>query len=101
MTSATINNASKKIEELYNPEKIILFGSHARGTAGKHSDIDLLVIKATKDRYFDRVKKVHGIIGMDIPADILVYTPQELEKSKNTFFFQEILEEGKVLYEKR
>ena len=98
---STIHSAAEKIRAGYDPEKIILFGSHARNTTRKSSDVDLLIIKQTKDRYFDRVKKVRRFVGPGLPADILVYTPEELEKAKNSFFMQEILEEGKILYEKR
>lgn len=99
-TNSDIKAAADKISSEYRPQRIILFGSHARGTADKWSDIDLLIIKQTKDRYFDRVKKVRKAIP-GLPADILVYTPNELEKSKNTFFMQEVLEEGKTLYERK
>lgn len=90
---------SDKVAKAYKPEKIILFGSYATGKADQFSDFDFLIIKQTKDRYFDRAKMVHRIIGLSLPADILVYTPEEFEAAKDSFFIQEILKEGKTLYE--
>ena len=46
---ATIQAVAQLIAQKFDPEQIILFGSHARGNAGSHSDIDLLVVPASLD----------------------------------------------------
>jgi predicted nucleotidyltransferase len=94
----------KKIVTEYKPEKIIVFGGLATGKLHPDSDIDLLIIKKTKERYWDRVKKVIYSFDSNIPTDIFVLTPKELAKaiSENRFFIvDEILPKGKVLYEKK
>ena len=61
----------------YQPEKIIVFGSSARGEEDEHSDIDLVIIKKTQDRFLQRLKKAALLIREPIPVDLLVYTPDE------------------------
>lgn len=99
-------NLSKVVSALrlkYHPEKIILFGSLADGKVGPWSDIDLLIIKETNKRYFDRVKDVVSICDYDVGIDFLIWTPEELEDEAddNLFIREEVLKRGKVIYEKR
>ena len=88
----------------YNPEKIVLFGSAARGDTDEYSDIDLLVIKDDVDKGFiDREVEVITYIRPELrPVDIFVYTKDELEKMKKNLntFIEEALKCGKVIYEK-
>ena len=93
----------ENIEINYNPEKIILFGSLAAGRATKGSDIDLGVIKDTDKDPWSRSEEVDRYIRHDVPVDVLVYTPREIvERLRiNDSFVKEIMEKGKVLYERR
>jgi len=86
----------------YKPEKIILFGSHARGLADPYSDIDLVIIKKTKKLFLDRIKDVIKIIKPNFAIDILVYTPEEFQKmsSDGNAFLEFVVKEGKIIYEK-
>ena len=86
----------------YMPEKIILYGSLAAGVETEDSDIDLLVIKDTDKDPWSRVTEVDRFIDHQVPVDILVYTPKELEErlKMHDFFVKDILENGKVVYEK-
>ncbi len=90
------------LEKNYRPEKIILFGSYCDGTFTKDSDIDLLIIKNTDKHPIWRRVEARKASKVKIPLDILVYTPKEMEKLKeeNSFFIDEILAKGKVLYER-
>lgn len=95
----------KKILRLlkqYNPEKVILFGSYAKGSYDPFSDIDLIIIKKTRKRFLDRLKDVLMIIKPNYAIDILVYTPQEFRKmvSQGNLFLEYVLKEGKVIYER-
>ena len=86
----------------YQPQKIILFGSVARGETDEFSDVDLIVIKETEERFFQRLLDVAAYLPRDVAIDALVYTPGEIEamvKAGNPFI-QQALEEGRVLYEK-
>ncbi len=87
----------------YNPEKIILFGSLAEGHVHEWSDIDLLIVKKTAKRPIERILEVCHLIKPTVGIDLFVYTPEEfdtLEKERISFLTN-IIEKGKVLYEKR
>ncbi len=86
----------------YDPEKIILFGSYARGEIDEYSDMDFVVIKKTDKRFLERLIEVTKLIDSDLGrVDVFVYTPEEFEdmiKTANPFILQ-VLKEGKVVYE--
>jgi predicted RNase H-like HicB family nuclease/predicted nucleotidyltransferase len=97
-----VNAIVKLLVEWYKPEKIILFGSAISGYLNKDSDIDLLIIKRTKKNPWERSLEVDRMIDRDFPVDLLVYTPSEIQKRLKIkdFFIQEIIEKGRVVYEK-
>lgn len=89
----------------YNPEKIILFGSIARDDFDKDSDIDLLIIKDDRKKRTERICEIYRLIRSPkrtIAVEPLVLTPKEVKKavSEGSFLLEDILKEGKVLYEK-
>ena len=99
----TITEIVNKIASGYHPDKIILFGSYAVGKPNQNSDLDLLVIKDTNLPRPQRTAYVRKMLyGAMIPIDLIVYTPMEIEVSKdNKFsFVYEVLHTGKVLYER-
>jgi len=91
-----------KLLKKYKPEKIILFGSHARGSSDPYSDIDLVIIKKTKKLFLDRIKDVIKIIQPNFAIDILVYTPEEFKKmlSDGNSFLDFVVKKGKIIYER-
>ncbi len=98
-----IKNLLKILIDKYNPDKIILFGSHAQGTAGRDSDIDLLIVKQTSERGLDRWTQVQRLITQAhraVPVETLVLTPEEVDKriAVGDQFISEILNKGKLLY---
>ena len=87
----------------YTPEKIILFGSYAYGEPNADSDIDLLIIKETQERFFERLNTVRRVATgthRHIPFEPIVLTPQEVEQrlQAGDQFIDEILQKGAVLY---
>lgn len=84
------------------PEKIILFGSHAYGHPTEASDIDLLVIVSDSDEpRYRRASKAYSLMwGLSAPTELLVMTRQELEKSATVSgsLANQALQKGKVLY---
>ena len=87
----------------YAPQKVILFGSHAYGEPGPDSDIDLLIIKETRERFLDRWVTAQRILTgthRALAVETLVMTPQEIENrlAVGDQFIAEILEKGEVLY---
>ncbi len=98
-----ILSIAQKIQAQYHPDKIILFGSYAHNQATLDSDIDMLIVKKTKERHIDRwvrLKKMAYDPKRGIPFSPLVYTPEEIKQRLNMGddFIREILERGKVLY---
>jgi predicted nucleotidyltransferase len=98
----------KKIKKLvkiislrYKPLKIILFGSLAWGKPNQDSDLDLFIIKETKENRYQRQLKVRRLIKGELPTDIFVYTPKEIENrlKLGDFFIEDVIKKGKVLYE--
>ncbi len=99
-----LNQIVTRIVDGYQPEKIILFGSAARGDMHKNSDVDLFIVKNDSDiRPFRAVKVYETLNDLDrqYPLDIIVYTPSELEyrRSLGDYFVKRVLSEGRVLYE--
>jgi len=85
----------------FKPERIILFGSHARDDADQYSDIDLIIVYSTLKPFLDRLKELY--ISWEIPkaVDILAYTPEEYQKMMlDNSFLQDAVNEGEVLYER-
>lgn len=92
-----------RIRDGYEPEKIILFGSLARGDVHEWSDIDLIVVKDTDASYGERVKALTPLIrDRLVGADILVYSLEEYEsaREKGSSFLKEAERDGVVLYER-
>lgn len=90
-----------RIVKRFDPEKIILFGSHARGDAGPDSDVDLLVVMPVAGSKRDKMVEI-GVALHDIllPKDIIVTTPEDFEWRKEIVGTIErpAVQEGKVLY---
>jgi len=100
---AIIQNILEKLLADYTPEKVILYGSHAYGKPDRDSDIDLLIIKETSERFIDRWVTVQQILTgthPSIPVETLVLTPQEMERrlAIGDQFVEEIINKGEVLY---
>ncbi len=88
----------------YQPERLYLFGSWARGEEDELSDIDLVVIKQTSSPFFDRLREATRLLPPDMGGvDILVYTPEEFEKMKEegNAFAELIAEEGALIYDRQ
>ena len=93
---------TRRIVETSNPEKIILFGSYARGTFGADSDLDLLInVPGVKHLREESLRVRRALRGLLVPVDIVIATPEQIERLGNTagLVYQTALSEGKVLYE--
>jgi predicted nucleotidyltransferase len=80
--------------------RIILFGSHARGEADDLSDVDIVVIQDTPLPFFERMRRLGGLLDPSWNVDLLVYTPEELERMRRegNAFVELLDEEGVVLH---
>jgi len=93
----------RRIVEAVHPDKIILFGSYARGEANEHSDLDLLVIGPSAVPRWKRTKPVlKALRGILFPKDIIWYTPEEIDdwQSVPSHLISRVMNEGRLLYEK-
>lgn len=97
-----LNELVKLITERYNPEKIILFGSRAKGDTDEYSDLDLILIKETDKSFVERLVDPILLRILPLKTDCLVYTPEEFERMKENEnpFIVKALENHKILYEK-
>ena len=101
-----MENLKRVLERLkeYQPEKIILFGSYARGQTDEYSDLDFVLIKKTDKRFLERLIEVAKLIDNDLgDVDVFVYTPEEFERmiEWGNPFIEWVLKEGRILYEKK
>jgi predicted nucleotidyltransferase len=98
-----IREMAGKIVEAFHPERIILFGSHARGTAREHSDVDLLVVTHdTRPKPMRSVPIYRLLRDYPYSKDILVFTPEEIEdyRELKPSLIYRAYKEGIVLYER-
>lgn len=94
----------QRILTVGNPDKIVLFGSRARGEANPDSDYDLLLIEtSTLPRYKRAARYRRALIGTAPSKDVLVWTPAEVEKWSGVpnAFITTVLREGVVLYDRQ
>jgi len=100
-TKAQIARMVRRIVRRFAPERVILFGSHARGEAGPDSDVDLLVVMPVAGSKLEKAVEI-GVALHDIrlPKDIIVSTPEEFAWRKEIVGTIErpAVREGKVLY---
>ena len=102
--NALLDEMVKRIRETAEPERVILFGSHARGTARTDSDFDLLVIRESEEPRYRRSAPLYTkLADLPVEVEIIVYTPEEVAEwnSVPQAFVTTAIREGRVLYERR
>ncbi len=97
---STLAEIVRRIVEAVAPEKIILFGSAARGDMGPDSDLDLLIIKSRIHRRATAQAIERSLVGIPLPTDIIVATPEDVARHRSTIgrIYGPALSEGRVLY---
>jgi predicted nucleotidyltransferase len=103
LTTATLTDwltiAVARICQHIAPEHIILFGSWARGSATRRSDIDLFVVWDCALSPLDCMGQVLALlVDAPAPVEVIVYTPAELAQRSDRPFIRQLLAEGKTLY---
>lgn len=94
-----IEKISRRLREQYGASDVILFGSYAKGCATEDSDIDLLVISESTERYFDRQATVRRLIRdlrKGVAVSPIVLTPAEIKQrmDRGDQFIEEIIKMG-------
>lgn len=85
------------------PDRIILFGSRAKGDDGEGSDYDVCVLKTGLKHRRKLAKQIYRLLyDVDLPVDVIVETPERFDQLKDNRFliYKEIAEHGQVIYEK-
>jgi len=99
-----IDEMVRRIVQRCDPEKVILFGSHARGTAGPDSDVDLLfVMHVAGPHWLERLRIRQALHAMGVPKDVLVATPEEVDRFRDVpggTLICPAVREGQVQYER-
>lgn len=94
--------AVRRLVDLFQPERVYLFGSQARGDANEDSDYDLMVIVAAADEpEYRRAQQAYGALwGVRLPIDVFVWTRHEFERQAPVVASlpATILREGRLLY---
>jgi predicted nucleotidyltransferase len=99
VAQATLKAIADRLRERYGAERVLVYGSVARGEPTEHSDIDLLVIASTKERFYERMGSVLAVvrdISRGLPLAPIVLTPEELSTRlvRGDQFIQEIVQRG-------
>ena len=97
-----IQSITDRLVDKFNPQRIILFGSQARGTADDRSDVDILVICPIEGNRHKLVLAMDRVLwGLKLARDVIVLTPEEFERDRQIpgTIARPAWLEGKVLYE--
>ena len=96
-----LDDIVERIVQTVQPEKIILFGSAARGEMNRHSDVDILVVKDASDFHKLTGDIYHSLRGVGAAVDIIMVTPDDVERYKDShpLVIKPALREGRAVYE--
>ena len=97
----TLDDIIKRVVEVAQPQRIILFGSAARGAMTRHSDVDLLIVKEgghARNLMAQIYRKLHGV---GVAVDAIVVSSEDVDRFKDShaLVIKPALQEGRVVYE--
>ena len=101
VSQETIRGVAQRIGEAARADRVVLFGSHARGEAREDSDVDLLVVSQSDLPRHKRSRALYALFDpYPFPMDIIVYTPAEIAQALNSpaSFVASVLAEGREVY---
>jgi len=81
-------------------ERAILFGSYQEGRRDLFTDLDILIVVESERDFVSRTAEMYGYLSTGVDMDLLVYTPEELERNRHRPFFRRVLEQGETIYER-
>ena len=102
--NSNINEIVSKIALTFNPDKIILFGSFAKGDHNEDSDLDLIIVKESDLPKHKRGIEIRRLFyGILVPMDLKIYTPKEFDRELNNkySFLSTAIKDSKTLYERK
>jgi len=100
VTDGMLQEIIRRVVEAAKPERIILFGSAARGEMGLNSDVDLLVVRSGVHRRRLAMEIYRRLSGVGCPVDVVVVTPEDIERFKDSpaLIIHTALKEGRAVY---
>ena len=101
--SKLLEEIKRRILSVSSPERIILFGSYARGEQNANSDVDLLVIEKNVNAPRQESVRLRRVLrGLMVPIDVLVATPEQIERHRESvgLIYGPAVREGRVIYER-
>jgi predicted nucleotidyltransferase len=105
VSEKTLRDATERLVTQFQPQRVILFGSQARGSADPQSDVDLLVVCPINPERVSRralmVAMDRALAGLGFASDVIVLTPEEFERDRHIpgTVARPAWREGTVLYE--
>ena len=101
LDQAILDDIVRRIVAAARPEKIILFGSAARGEMDRHSDVDLLVVKGNVHRRDTAALIFEKLRGVGAAVDVVVVTPEDVKRygDSHALVIKPALRDGRVVYD--
>ena len=99
-TRAQIQAMADRLAAEFAVDRVVLFGSHARGQAGPDSDIDLLVVHRFVGSRIDEAARMRARLDSTLSIDLVLRRPEELDPSRSDFLSSLALREGQTLYDR-
>jgi len=101
MRMADIRKLARRIVREFNPERVVLFGSFAEGTATADSDVDLLVVLSFRGTPLRKSVEILNRLDVRFPIDLVARRPEDVRRryTEGDPLIREALDRGKVLYE--
>ena len=96
-----IKDFASEVAVHFSPEKIILFGSHARGQAYAGSDVDILIVLDHETENVEKAIEILNLLHPHFALDLLVRRPKDVARriAMNDYFMKQIIEQGVTLYD--
>jgi uncharacterized protein len=98
-----IRAVGRRIGREFHPQRVILFGSHARGTANDDSDIDLLIVGPFAGTGFRYSLQILNVLDLRLPIDLITYRPEDIDRRyrEGDPLVRDAIDHGRVLYAER
>ena len=97
----SVEDAVRDVARANGAKLAVLFGSFARGTQTRRSDVDAIFVEQTPARFLDRLARYFDPLTerLPVPVEVFVYTPEEFRRMKDRPFLRRALSEGITVYE--
>ncbi len=101
LEQSVLDDIIRRVVEVVDPERIILFGVAWRGEMGPHSDVDLLIVKDGSDALNPTAQIHPKLRGVVVPVNAIVASRDDVERYKDSYglIIRSAIREGRVVYE--